>query len=1518
MSCFNNKETQEGFEKLANVLGNENSAQYIIGLNNYQPLNKTRLGDNSVLFEQLKSVSDDDTALIAKSLLYAKPFGSEPSIIAFSKMVNDPIVTELAEDYAIVNDIETTNSNVSNELVPLDYDISEYPTKGKIDNDFKILKNVKDIQLKKLELEKVKLTNIKKNATNIGNKEEALAADKELRRITQEINRTQLDTKILSNEVITIDDVAQIANDELVRVKQLIVNDNIRMFDEGQDILNWYKMLGNFYNDENHPFFKHTRYRKKDIDPDTISKLSDIANKAESLLTDLKIKQKNKITKVLENNENFSKIFGESQYDLFSTKSLADIDFMSALFRSPINTYGENDTLLTQLAHSIYVDAVIDEESDTTALRNTIDAIYEKLAKKKNWNTNKFDELIQKDEYGGKATHLINPMNTKWDNKLRMAYRRLRADLKKAYSVQGMGTTTAYSNYYKNTLFEVDNDNNIKLDKNGNPIRKAEYLELGKLKAIQEFTTELLSDRKKYSDISTNTIEFENDKMDAYEKELRDRLGDYEFERIIEEQKLLIEQYFDAIQEDITIENLDSGNDLNYEQNKLNRIRKKAFTNPFLSSKADNTGRLKFSINNKSYSNIVNGQYAVPIPTKESANEYVNKDFRKLEKDDNFDGLLFELWKELTKGASYFNSVAIANSKNVNHLRYDSLPLLQDRNFRNLWKYGERFKNRIRVDQNYLDRTKNNKKLDTDINTANLKSLEAKLNSETRGAMTNILAGRDSKEKGQSITVTDNIVSTMYNIFPKDVVDTFLSEFKDENNILDYSDLYDFTKSQLSKDTYKDQSKDLVKNIKYAIDIATGINAARKALPEINMIKTLMAELRTDKGKERTKSLARYDAWVDRKIKGFRDNKQLSVFPQGSKSFMTKVEKKKYKNLEKQLEILGDEASGDIEAAKAELRRPVNVMAAFGIIHEMIVKKSMMFNWVSGAFNRAYGVISNGYADAIGLSWTSGNYIKARRFMSGKFGQRTISKVVSKKDDSFHNETKKMRLFFNNVRLHQDLRDDYQKADKKLGKEDWKKKTQWAFLSITMPEYYNQGEIILSILQDYTIKGTDKNGNPIEVQLFDGKGFPAYNIVDNKLVLKDEFRTPDNIKNWENHKSGGSYAAFYKKSNLAIVNYHGEYSFTGGMMAKDYTLPAMLMTFKTYIFEQYGVAFDKGIKLDAGIKTNKSIFENSSVLTRSIYGMIMGLIVGGPLGILGAGMMAGGSAYFLYKNRNELSANYTHKALGAEVKRSIQEMRLLVEELIAMPVRLIGYDLVSSQDKLKKRFDSGKGEQHTKEILASSRFYIRKLAVLMYTLASIAAVAKSLDCNDDTYACKKKKFYQAFLINKLTRIGDDLILTENPVSLFSNITSMPAIDFWGDLLEFIGNDLVWLFDAALGNDHDIMVGGINSGRQIASVKSVNFLSPSIAKEFGMFENKPVGFETFTSGIPGAGIPKSGRRIYDDYNIKDMVTSPSKLDAYNDKQKQRRAAYKRELLDQGYTAKTATRKANKKYPNIKKK
>jgi hypothetical protein len=158
-------------------------------------------------------------------------------------------------------------------------------------------------------------------------------------------------------------------------------------------------------------------------------------------------------------------------------------------------------------------------------------------------------------------------------------------------------------------------------------------------------------------------------------------------------------------------------------------------------------------------------------------------------------------------------------------------------------------------------------------------------------------------------------------------------------------------------------------------------------------------------------------------------------------------------------------------------------------------------------------------------------------------------------------------------------------------------------LLTTRVEYINQSPIMIAMLRTEKIK--DKDGNEVL-----NYGMPMI-MMD---ILKDEFRTEENVKNWE-ELQGDDYLNFKQKLHKAIVLGHGNYDELRGMMIKSNSAGKAIAMFKTWLPMQLYWRFAKEQDdIQSGTIGFKGRYLSYGAGGAALHGAAVGLAVFGPIG----------------------------------------------------------------------------------------------------------------------------------------------------------------------------------------------------------------------------------------------------------------------------------------------------------------
>jgi hypothetical protein len=292
-----------------------------------------------------------------------------------------------------------------------------------------------------------------------------------------------------------------------------------------------------------------------------------------------------------------------------------------------------------------------------------------------------------------------------------------------------------------------------------------------------------------------------------------------------------------------------------------------------------------------------------------------------------------------------------------------------------------------------------------------------------------------------------------------------------------------------------------------------------------------------------------------------------------------------------------------------------------------------------------------------GEFWKEGNAYPAWAFVDMHATRRV--------NPAYNKQWKIMEAFVHQLDIVQDGTNELQKAKKtSLTKSpkiyNLKRWAQNPLYGTELVEWYNQVPVMLAMGADIEITNPTTGE---KVPLFDGTSFPAHEIDEQtgQLKLKDKYRSPENIEDYENFDSD-KMAIWKTKVNRAIQSLNGDYSVSGIIRAKSNVGGQTLMMFKTWAGEYYHSRWAVDQKSVAFGKT-KDGFISGSFLNKETRGMATAMLVGNlgagilmtPMISYGIGMLAltgglglaisGGIAGALYfKNRKNIAqrmAQYT-------------------------------------------------------------------------------------------------------------------------------------------------------------------------------------------------------------------------------------------------------------------------------------
>ena len=1587
MSCLKNQKAEDNFTELSQIFNSQTTASSLIALNNGFSLEENRYGNDSRLFKQLMLVTKDrKKALTIKATIYKGTFENEPDIseilpldqrtptsfgytissmrravfkdtVAMAiKMGKDEKVKKTIQPDVIESTNPTKTANIINfyykqdiafvennvvvikpsdvqlkqmvknqvereykqiELEALenvkkqseennnpvlepydgysdynDYDLSEYSdsTKTTRPTDFLNFQKFRDVYIEKLE-KRLEILRSKKRL--VKDRELAKQVIRDIVEVSTEIKKLQADKARLGSELDVVANIQRMANSDLRRAERLIKSDNGEDILQAKDIIDWYMLLGEFIEPTNHPFFgNNITYDNQEVK----DKLIAIGNLAKKLNVQLDEKVRKATYQQLVTHRNYEKLgLTMTIGELFNTET-PDIDIISAWALNPNFTFdftkdSSGDNLISQLMVEHFVGILSVKDGFAKNMVESIDAITTEVEKKLKGD---YSIFYQKNEDGNLTPYLIDAFSSAWFKLRGNIQRRVGRDITNLINQGSNDFTSAYRNKYKS----------IK--------KHANFLQIDKLPAIKQA----------FEGRIRTTFASDTDSQ-QYERELIDRLGKNEYNRIIAEQVKLIDEYL--IKTKIFIDGLLASEQLTNPANLSQASKRKIVAqdlqdNPFLVKNANDQGQITKTINGIEVSATVGTEYIDYIPKELDTFGLMNSEFDQIKNDD----ILYEFWNTISDSLRYINNVLVSTGQQqitFNSLLEMNKSVSEDILFKAKMPFKNRLKsiyNKIRDKYVKTTTTGDNefvKKDDneTSIDSSRLKSLRGKISSISSidiEVAKKIIGVKDIKPNIRVVLGTNQ---RLVDYLSKLLSPELMSRLVDNQVRLTYGDITRAIYDQAEKQVMEQQSLDLPKMIKHYLIQAARIDASNETIPTLRIMKSLYKDLQTNKGDLRKHANERIDKWYNRVVRGYYGVKGKPT----KQKRLTRAEKIK---LEK-LKILLDYAVDINDQAKIQERidqlgNHVNIMWVVSAFQSFIITWAMAYNIKSGVINRFHGYYQNNYFDNLGTYWTPGNDRHTSAFVLGK-GRKSFYKLGKKLGTAdvlnWTNKAKQMSnavLFMNKVGIIQDVRNEKQKASRKLGKETFGKKLSPFYVSITGVEWRNQSQTILNVLMDETL--TDNQGNVTPI--FDGKNFTIYDNVNvkgikvdekyveggktkiskgGKLVLKPEFKynadgseNTKNIENWEK-MTGGDFTAFKINAGNAVVAVHGDYSNTGGMAIKDSTLGKLSTTFLTFLPMLLHGRFGAGINLSAGTKRDKSVYKSMSASTMGLAAAVVGGSVFLPLA-----PVLGGIAYSLKKKFE------TPPDVGY-AKELLVTLKAFAFASMNIPIRI-----VSGKTPLK--IDIGKELKLNNEDAAAARAVSFELAFIMQMIMMKVLAKSILHCENDTEICKKKKALKNWLANNLEMIISELLLPMNPLVVFETVTT------GGAFLRILSRAAVWLqtatvalYDTASGDDIDVISAGEFAGQSKLARETRKLFLPSIAKAVGVYD-PPTGTQQEYKNVLATALG-------DDIVDRLLKSDELKVEEYIDKQ---RTKLRAKLREGDKDDKVINRIVNKKYPTLK--
>lgn len=1269
--------------------------------------------------------------------------------------------------------------------------------------------------------------------------------------------------------------------DNILSTRETPSVDNIHF---AEDIINYFDVITDYSSTNTDNDFVDVK-NISSIDPSIKEGLNKLRSKVLEQKTKLQTAKEAYLIKAIDESQKLKSMFPNKQLEEIKEMLLSpkkDISLISLLFGTVEEDFSGNETLLASLVRKELEDSRNKNKSFASGLIQSINFLQDPVKKKlitmgyglsiKGLNSLvsevNYDLFYQKTNKGNKTGRLVNKFSHTWFSSIISFNRNNNDAIKEAFLNQDYAAV----NQALVDKYHWLNDN-------------TDFIQIGKL-------PEIISN----PEFSHYSASFKIAEADQYKKDLIAKIGQYEYNKIVQLQTEYIEDYNLLIREELSTvlssHGVTSPGDLPQEAiDNFNKFAKRHSPFEFINShNSGQEGRVDYTTGTLGAQYQSHLKFNTYIPKEKVQrvgpdtstytvdSDYYDKDFSRIEQDDD----LRQFWETMSEAAIYMNSTLSDANTTLGHnslpmMKQSTTDLLLNKNTGLLNKSGAILRETGQTLKDLVSASKSNIISDdvSEVSKGAMETIQSDVNARHKVVMMQLstLLNRDLSGKAK-IDLSKSSVEVQ-KIFERVTNKTTQEIINDHGTAVSPNIL----KEYLTNQVMEEQTFNLPVMMRAYLDMVSEYKAQKEALPEISIYKGLYDGLKMEKknskllgvsipsisnirdmisrnrnktGLEDKRWMAqlRMKSWVNKNVKGVTDKESWGKL--GGVNY-TAEEKKFKKAAEEYLNSLNTrlanttdpdehtQISTEIDEVKDSIDNLGKVYALSAIYETLVNRASVFvglgFNFKAQVANRFQGWWQ-GMINDTGRYWPQGAFYSANAFINRK-GLRRIPGA-----HSYRNEIKKTRLLIEKLNTLQDATNELDRAKRDSGIRG-KTKMLNPYYLIEYTEWHNQVPQILSILSGQSI--VDKTGR--SVPIFNGSGFPAFNIEKGQLVLKPEFDTEDNRASWVNFSNQES-SDLKTKISHTIATLNGDYSKTGGTFAKRSAVGRTLMMFKTWLPKQVLLRFGLnqtdlalGIKdfdgaYSGGLKSPKTRTATAALLTGAIatsatMGLGLGFAIPMGLGLVGY------STWTNYKARKDGENLETMKQLGLAGKA-------LLRKGLGLPINsLLGKNLIKDQD-----FSSLNLTDNEKQ---NFQFIVNELTGLLYlTLMKVMMKSMSGDDEEDepktingqpnpyygkSQKSKSEKSFYNLMENNITRLIGDATLLLNPNETFKTMFHPAGAESWFTKIEGISDGL----KRTLITGDDTLATGPNAGKSKLGQSLKSASMPGIFNEWTQGDFGSFGF-----------------------------------------------------------------------------
>jgi hypothetical protein len=1344
--------------------------------------------------------------------------------------------------------------------------------------------------------------NLLKNVINrIGNLtsgrkyDNSLVIKKEIAALNKLKENLEIETNELLNSTNILARTMSAFNSDLAFIDKLLSSPtpSLENIHYAEGMVNYFELISDYSKSNKDNLFV-VPGDSSTIEPDVLDVLNKLKLDLDDKRTAIYNAKLNYLVQAIEASENLKSLFPNMQAEEIRAiilKDTSDIGTFSKLFATVDKEFGGDDSILAELIRIELERSrnIIKPQAATISQKITEiqDKVKSKLIEKgkgityglvnKLFSEVTYDMFYQKTGRGNKTGNLISKFSTQWYKDISNIVRNNKEAMQAAWALPDVRDMQKALN---DALINKYNSLNDKVD----------FVQLGKLpEIINNPDFQILN---KY---------FNPAEADLYKQQLIDSIGEYAYNKMVISQKEALEDFMVAVvnekQHLLDINgvrnyaDLEPGIKMHFEifQKRNNPFE---FIESHLNGQEGRIDHVWGTSGNQYQSHL---KYNTYTPKKEVSSfdmntgtfyqedsGYFDKGFDEIQNDPT----LLEFWEIMAEATEYMNSALTDSNTNLSHtsllkMSKSMTDILFDRQLGVMNKSVHLLSETGQSLKNMMSANVSNKRANdvTEVNKAGIETVqeEVKMRFKTFDRIFEVRTGKPLGEK----SLTDLSKMTLDQ---RDLMEQ-LTGLNQAELITTYgkkANLSSIVKEFFTNQIMEEQTFNLPVMMKSYLDVVSEYKAQKASLPKINIYKDIYDNIQLDKNSKkglledtldlaarirkkqrysgiqdkRVRGQERTQNWINKNVKGVEDSEYWVKFGKNLNEKQKEYEKateaylKKLKNdlavaTSKDAEIAIEKEIADVEHELDNLGRVYTGAAIYNaVINRLGVFVGLAYNIPSQFFNRYQGW-HQGMINDTGRYWTPGNFYAANAFINRKF----MGKLGFNKQKQ---EIRKVKLLTEKMGFIQDNTNELDRARRESGVTGWTRKLNPFYLTEYV-EWHNQVPQALSILMDQRIISTevDSAGNPIVVPIFDGnsQSFPAHTIKDGKLVLKDAFRTPENIATWESF-SNEKYAQVKGKITETIALLNGDYTKTGNTEIKSYTLGKTFMMFKTWMSSQMFLRFAKNqTSVTLGIKDFDGAYAGglSNVKTNvaATFGLSLVLGVGAltTLGLPLAGTTVGGLAiYSVLKNRKKNRVN----GQNLEMLKQLYGMgKAIVNKMIGLPVNtLSGKNLIKAH--------TFKELNVTEADRQNLNFIVNELVALLWMLL-VKVIIKNMKGDDEEeepktldgktpnpayYTQEDKDSKWILLENMITRLIQEGSTFTNAEALYKSATPAGIDSFFTKVADLT----VGLYNVYQGSD--VITSGDNIGESKTGNALKKFVVPGIINEFtdGNFDS--AGFSKY--------------------------------------------------------------------------